>query len=254
MGFNFPNIREMRQLQEAMLQREKISEMGLSFDIQNSLQQHRRIERALRLAGFKQLQDSRDLHVTLLANQLDVQEAAQEALEQHERIEDLLGDEALEAAMDIAEQRVEASLDANRIAEITELLDRDYFARTLGQAHELLSSNAVTDMLDQEADIQSIIREAEDALDAYSVLEAAEFAGEIAAGPPGWMRHLSRDNLLALVKFLTLYLDTLLALYGMALVFSKVDISNGEVESIIIALRVALSWAIHMLEKSEDDN
>lgn len=66
------------------------------------------------------------------------------------------------------------------------------------------------------------------------------------------MRHLSRENLTALVKVLALCVDTLLAYYGLALVFSNANMPDKEVEAIIIALRTALGWAQYMLEKSDD--
>jgi hypothetical protein len=258
MGFNFPNIREMRQLQEAMLQGEKISQMEASFDIQNALDQQRSIERDLQLTGFQQLQDARDLHATLLANQLDMQEAAQEALEHQEWLEDVLGSEALEAAMDVAEQRIEASLDTDRIAEISEQLDLDYFALTLRQAQDLLISNAAADMLAEQADIQAIISEAEDALDSYPVLESGEFAGELAGGPPEWMRHLSRANLVALINLLSLLIETLGAAYGVSLLLPGENaieeiVSDAEVQAVVAVLIVSLRWARYLLDNHKDD-
>jgi hypothetical protein len=55
------------------------------------------------------------------------------------------------------------------------------------------------------------------------------------------------------VKLLELYVDTLLAVYFVVSGFTDANASKEEVEAVLVVLRVALGWARHMLEKSEDD-
>jgi len=184
MDRGFPNERDIRLMEEAANIHEQLRSFdpwGDLYSVQRIQEERRRVERDLRAAdAVRYLHEVEQLRHTLGASQLDLQRIAQEALDQHERIRDAIGYETLEAAMEIAEQRVEASLEAERLAEIVEQLDRHHFARTLEQAQELLANNAIADMLAQQADIQAIVREAWDAMDAYPMLEP----GEITAGPP----------------------------------------------------------------------
>jgi hypothetical protein len=147
----------------------------------------------------------------------------------------------------VAEQRVQAALDANRVAGIAKQLDANYLARTLERAQELLSDVAVGDLLAQ-AEAQAIIRDAEEAMNAYPPSRS----GEIAVAPPEWLRRLSREKLAVLVELLELYVESLLAVYFVVSIFTEADSTEQEVEAVLAVLKVALRWARHILEKGGD--
>jgi hypothetical protein len=252
MGSYFPNERDLRYIQEAARVHEQLRSFDLHshlYGIQDVLEQQRRIEQDLQAAdAVRHLQEAAQLRHTLGASHLDLQRAAQQVLDQRERLRDTFGDETLAAAAIAAGRHVQATLDATRVADITKQLDVNYLARTLRRAQELLSDSTVADMLAQ-ADAREIIRDAQEAMGTYPPSQS----GEITVEPPEWLRRLSRENLVALVKLLELYVDTLLAVYFVVSGFTDANASKEEVEAVFVVLRVALGWARHMLEKSEDD-
>ncbi len=272
MGVDLPGEREMRRLREvADFQRqlddvmrsiEMVSPHDLIYDVQEALEQHRRIQSDLQPGEVfrsvqNDLQEAAHLRETLRTNGLDLASAMQQALDQHERIQDALGDQALESAVTLAEVHSKASMDMDLMAKITEQLDADYFARTLRCAQEMLSDNTIAHMLAQ-ADIQAIIREAENAMDG-AVSEPGEFAGEIAVGPPEWMRHLSRENLRTLIKLLMLSIETFYACYCVSLALSEGNIFDGtisdsEVQAVVHVLLTTLGWAYYLLEHGKNDD
>lgn len=276
MGFGLPSEREMRHLQEAadlyrqlddaMRPIEMVYSQDLLYDAQEALEQHQRIVSDLQQGDMLRrihddLEASESLRETLLANQLDLQRAAQEAVNLHEQIQDALGGQALKSAAALAEQHFSASLDMDRIAQITEQLDAEDFALTLKRAQDLLSDDMIADMLGQaniqamlaQADIQATIRDAENAI-ADALSGSGEFAGEIAVEPPEWMRRLSRENLLTLTKLLILYIQTFCAIYGVSLALSDGNISDIEVVAVVQVLLTALGWASYLLENSADND
>jgi hypothetical protein len=248
----FPNERDLHHMREATRVNEQLRSSDLHshlYGIQDVLEEQRRIEQDLRAAdALRHLQEAAQLRRTFGASHLDLQRAAQLALNQRERLRDIIGDETLAATAIAAGRHFQATLDANRVADITKQLDVDYLVRTLRRAEEVLSDSTAAEMLAQ-TDAQAIIRDAEEAMDAYSPGQS----GEITIGPPEWLRHLSRESLVALVRLLELYVDTLLAVYFVVSGFTEANVSEEEIEAVLVVLRVALGWARHMLEKNEDD-
>ena len=260
MGFNMPSERDMRQMREAA----NIHEQLRSFDrqrdlynIQDLLAEQRSVERDLRAVdAVRYLREVDELRRTLGASQLDFQRTAQEALDQHERIRGALGADALEMAASLAEQQASVSPESERVAQITEQLDVNYLTRTLRRAQEMLSDSTLNDVLAQ-ADTFTIIREAEAAMD-VTLSESGEFTEELAGEPPEWMRHLSRENLVALINLLGLTIETLCAAYGVSLLVpgeSALEeiVSDAEVQAVIPVLMVTLHWALYLLNNRKDD-
>jgi hypothetical protein len=258
MSFNFLNDRDMRQLQEAAdihAQLQRFDIQAHLYDIHEALEWQRRMEKDLRLLrddALRELQDAVHLHEMFDVNYLDIQRTIHEALDQHERLRDALGNEAFESVTELAEQASRASLDMNRMAQISEQLSPEYLAKTLRRAQELISGTAITYILSQ-TDIQTLIREAEAAMDA-ALSEPGEFTGELAGEPPEWMRHLSRENLLALIKLLILYIQTIYAGYGVWLASSDGRLSETEVGAVVQILLTALGWAYYLLDNRKDDD
>jgi hypothetical protein len=218
------------------------------YTIQDALEEQRRIERELRTPdAVRRLQEAAELFRMSGAVQLDLQSAAQEALDHQERLRETVGDMTLAAAAVVAEQRIQAVLDTNRVAGLAKQLDAEHLARTLERAQELLADVAVGDLLAQ-ADAQAIIRDAEEAMDAYPPSRSGEFAG----APPEWLRRLSREKLVSLVEILELYVESLLAIYFVVSIFTEADSTEQEVEAVLAVLKVALRWARHLLEKGGD--
>ncbi len=109
-----------------------------------------------------------------------------------------------------------------------------------------------------QADIQAIIREADKAMDG-AVSDPGEFAGEIAVGPPEWMRRLSREDLRTLIKLLMLYIETFYACYCVSLALSEGNILDGiisdsEVQAVVHVLLTTLAWAYYLLEHGKNDD
>jgi hypothetical protein len=259
MGFNLPNERDMRQMRDAA----NIHEQLRSFDrqrdlynIQDLLTERRSVKQDLRAVdAVRYLREVDELRRTLGASQLDFQRTAQEALDQHERIRGALGADALEMVASLAEQQAVVSLQSERVALITEQLDVNYLTRTLRRAQEMLSDSTLNDVLAQ-ADTFAIIREAEAAMDA-ALSEPGEFTEEFAGGPPEWMRHLSRENLVALVTLLSLLIETLGAAYGVSLILPGENaieeiVSDAEVQAVVAVLIVSLRWARYLLDNYKD--
>jgi len=258
-SFNYLNPRDIHVMQQAADLQAQLERYYVQapqyYDVHDLLEEQRRIERDMHLQPADILQDvlaAEQLRHTLGANHLDIQRAAQEALNQHERIQDVLGTDALETATWLAEQQASVSLEAERVAQITEQLDVNYLTRTLKQAQQLLSESTASDLLDQ-ANIQAIIRDAEAAMDAARA-EPGEFTGEVAVGPPEWMRHLSRENLVTLIKLLIIYVQTIQAIYDVSLALSDGNVSETEVDALVQVLLTALGWAYYVLNNRKDDD
>jgi hypothetical protein len=258
MAFNFLNDRDTRQLQEAAdlhTQLQRFDVQARLYDVHEALEWQRRMEKDLRLLqgdALRELQGTVHLHETLGVNYLDVQRTVHEALDQHERIRDALGNETYESVTELAERVSRASLDIDRVAQITEQLNPDYLAQTLRRAQELVSGTAIVDMLAQ-TDMQTLIKEAEAAMDG-ALSEPGEFTGELADRPPEWMRNLSRENLVALIKLLILYVQSIHAGYGAWLALSDGSLSETEVGAVVQILLTALGWAYYLLDNRKDDD
>ena len=221
-------------------------------DVIESLEQYRGLEQSTLGENLRRFQEARGLHESLLAQQLDIQTAAQVALDQQELIRNAIGEETAAAAMDLAEQHVEASLDASRVAEITEQLDRDYLVRTLAHAQELLADNAVADALARQADVEAWIRSAEDALAAYPQPDSGELVEEPTMGPPDWMRELSREERVALMQLLVLYVETIFSCYGVGIALADGEMSAADMQAVGQVLITALHWTVYLLNRGDD--
>jgi hypothetical protein len=236
---------------------EKVSRLRLPYDIEETLEEAlelQSIEEDLRRGDIVQhLRDAEDLYEALQANQVDLERAAQDALDQQKEIEDALGEETLEDTIELAEHHYRALLDIDRIARITAQLDADHFARTLRRAQELRSEAAAADILAQHFDIEAATRAAEDAMEG-PLSGTGGFPGTLTVGPPEWMRKLSRENLLILIKVLIPYIKAFYVIYAVSLTLSDGNISDAEIEKIVGVLLITLEWAYSLLKSRENDN
>jgi hypothetical protein len=116
MGSYFPNERDLRQMREAALEAAPIQDQVRQVDvrshiytIQDALEERRRIERELRAPdAARHLQEAAQVLRASGVSQLDLQSAAQQALDQHERLRETVGDQTLVAAAVAGEQRAQA--------------------------------------------------------------------------------------------------------------------------------------------------
>jgi NTP pyrophosphatase (non-canonical NTP hydrolase) len=247
-----------RQVREAMRSVEMVPLQDVLHDVQEAMKQHRSIAEELQRGGIlRHLQEVDELRDALRTHQLDLESAAQEVLDMNQQIKYALSGAGLELAAELAELHSTASLDVDLMAQITEQLDAEHFAQTLRRCRELLYDDAIAETL-AHADMQTIIRDAEEAMD-VARSAADEFIVEVKVGPPEWLQHLSRENLRILIKLLILYIETLYACYCVSLALSDGNVLDGnmsdsEVQAVVHVLLTTLGWAYFLLENGKNDN